>query len=137
MKPSTKKFASSLFGKSEIQNRIAINAVKMIIGDIVTLYKEFRKAKGLGALFFNPVSPENSTYLDIEDIKNDMILAEEIMDDELKQTLQKLLNVIDKEQDTTNAVVVLLDSSALSIHLVDLNTTEEVINEVADAVIRD
>jgi hypothetical protein len=109
----------------------------MIIGDIVTLYEEFKKAEGLGALFFNPSVPENSTYLNIEDIKNDIILAEEIMDNDLKDTLKKLLNVIDKERDTNNAVVVLLDSHALSIHLVDLNTTEETINELANAAFRD
>jgi len=53
----TKKFASSLFGKSEFQNRMALNTVKLILNDINVLYKEYRTHAGPGVLFFNPDSP--------------------------------------------------------------------------------
>lgn len=134
---STSKLAHSIFGKSEIQNRIALNAVKMIVGDIVTLYQEFRKADGAGALFFNPAEPEASTYMTIPDIRNDIILAEEILDDDLKEFLNKLLNVVDKEKDNDVAVVVLVDKNSMSIRLIDLNLAEERINELANAISRD
>lgn len=135
-KNSAKQLASKLFSKSEIQNKIALNTVKMIVGDIVTLYEEFRKTEGLGALFFNPSKPENSTYMSVAEIKTDIILAEEIMNDELKDFLHKLLNIIDKEQESKKSIVVLVTSESMSIHLVDLNTAEEHIKDLADAVSR-
>lgn len=131
------KLAHNIFGKSEVQNRIAVNAVKMIVGDIVTLYQEFRKAEGLGALFFNPAQPEASTYMTVPDIRNDITLAEEILDEDLKDFLTKVMNVIHKEQDNNIAVVVLVDRNAMSIRLIDLNVAEDRINELANAVSRD
>lgn len=106
----------------------------MIVGDIVTLYDEFKKAEGLGALFFNPSEPEASTYLTIEQIKKDIILAEEILDNDLKDFLTKLLNVIDKEQNNKVAVVVMLNSLSFSIHLIDLNAAEDRLNDFANAI---
>lgn len=133
----SQELASKIFSKSELQNKIAINTVKLIIGDIVTLYNEFRKAEGAGALFFNPMAPENSTYMPVKDIKNDIILAEEIMDNDLKSFLEKLLNIVDKKQDDNEAIVVMINNRSMSIHLVDLNTVEDQINELVDAFSRD
>lgn len=131
------ELAKKIFSKSELQNQIAVNVVKMIVGDIVTLYEEFRQAEGLGALFFNPVAPENSSYMTIKDIKTDIILAEEIMDDDLKEFLKKLLNIVDKEQDNKQAIVVLVNNQTMSIHLIDLNSVETQIKELVDAFSRD
>ena len=131
------QLASKIFSKSEVQNRIAVNTVKMIVGDMVTLYQEFRKAEGLGALFFNPDAPENSHYMPVEDIKTDIILAEEILDNDLRDFLRQLLSVIDKEQDSNSAVVVLINSRGMSTHLIDLNTVESKIDELANAFSRD
>jgi hypothetical protein len=131
------ELAKKIFSKSELQNQIAVNVVKMIVGDIVTLYEEFRQAEGLGALFFNPVAPENSSYMTIKDIKTDIILAEEIMDDDLKDFLKKLLNIVDKEQDNKQAIVVLVNNQTMSIHLIDLNSVETQIKELVDAFSRD
>ena len=133
----SQKLASKIFSKSELQNKIAVSTVKLIIGDIVTLYSEFRKAEGAGALFFNPLAPENSTYMPISDIRNDIILAEEIMDNELKGFLEKLLNIVDKKQDDNEAIVVMINNHTMSIHLVDLNSVEDQINELVDAFSRD
>ena len=41
----TKALGQKLFGKSEVQDKISKNALKIILGDIVTLYSEFRTAK--------------------------------------------------------------------------------------------
>jgi len=129
--------AKKIFSKSEVQNQIAVNVVKMIVGDIVTLYEEFRSAEGLGALFFNPIAPENSSYMTIKDIKNDIILAEEIMDEDLKDFLKKLLNIVDKEQDNKQAIVILINNQTMSIHLIDLNSVDTQIKELVDALSRD
>jgi hypothetical protein len=134
---NSERLANKLFSKSEVQNKIAANTVKMIVGDIVTLYQEFRKAEGLGALFFNPVSPENSNYMTIKDIKNDIILSEELMDDDLRDFLRKILKVVEKEQHEDKAIVVMVNNQTMSIHLIDLNTVDVHIKELVDAFSRD
>jgi len=65
----TKQAFKSIFGFSEIQNRIALNTIKMIVGDMVTLYTEFKTNEGAGALFFVPSQPEASRYVTVADIK--------------------------------------------------------------------
>lgn len=136
-KNTVEKLAKAIFGKSEVQNRVALNAVKMIVGDIATLYSEFRKTEGLGALFFNPASPDCSQFMTLKDIHTDVILAEEIMDDYLKDFLNKLINVINKEAESEKPVVVMVDETAMSVHVIDLNLADERINEVVDAISRD
>jgi hypothetical protein len=134
---NSERLASKLFSKSEVQNKIAVNTVKMIVGDIVTLYQEFRKAEGLGALFFNPVTPENSSYMTIKDVQNDIVLAEELMDDDLRDFLKKILRVIEDEQEQETAIVVLIKNQTMSIHIIDLNTVDTQIKELVDAFSRD
>lgn len=134
---NSEHLASKLFSKSEVQNKIAVNTVKMIVGDIVTLYQEFRKAEGLGALFFNPVTPENSSYMTIKDVQNDIVLAEELMDDDLRDFLKKILRVIEDEQEQETAIVVLINNQTMSIHIIDLNTVDVQIKELVDAFSRD
>lgn len=122
-----KRLAQSLFSKSEVQNRISMNAVKMIIGDVVTLYTEFRNAEGIGALFFNPQRPDDSQYMTISDIHKDVALAEELMNNELSEFLKKLINLIQKEQENDFPIVVMLDQSGMSVHVIDLNLAEEML----------
>ncbi len=128
------RLAKAIFGKNEVQNRIALSAVKLIIGDIATLYTEFRKTEGLGALFFNPVNPECSNYMALKDIYKDVALAEEIMDDCLKEFLNKLINIINKEADSEQPIIVMVDDMSMSVHVVDFNAAEKRVNEVVDAV---
>lgn len=134
---NSERLASKLFSKSEVQNKIAVNTVKMIVGDIVTLYQEFRKAEGLGALFFNPITPENSSYMTIKDVQNDIVLAEELMDDDLRDFLKKILRVIEDEQEQETAIVILINNQTMSIHIIDLNTVDVQIKELVDAFSRD
>ena len=133
-KNTVERLARAIFGKNEVQNRIAINAVKMIVGDITTLYEEFRKTEGLGALFFNPANPECSHFMTLKDIHTDVILAEEIMDDYLKDFLNKLISVINKEAESKQPIVVMVDEMSMSVHVIDLNSAEERINEVVNAI---
>lgn len=124
-----RRLANSLFSKSEVQNRISLNAVKMIIGDVVTLYTEFRKADGIGALFFNPQRPDDSQYLTLSDIHKDIALAEELMNEELSDFLKKLVNLIQAESENESPIVVMIDQSGMSVHVVDLNLAEEMITQ--------
>lgn len=127
------QLAKQIFGKSEVQNRIALNTVKMIVGDVVTLYAEFRKAEGLGALFFNPKAPDKSQYMTIKDIQNDISLAEEILNGDLKDFLLKLINIINREEENSKPVVVMIDNSTMSIHVIDPEKAQERINEFSNA----
>ena len=127
-----KALESKLFNKSEVQNRISKNALKIILGDMITLYNEFRNASGLGALFFNTMSPLNSLYMTTKEIYNDIVLAEELMDSDTKEFLQKTLNVIEKNSDNTTPVVVMVDTQGMSIHLLDLDAISERIDQQAE-----
>lgn len=130
---ASEKLASTLFGASEVKNRIAMNAVKMIVGDIATLYNEFKTAEGAGALLFNPEFPEKSQYMALRDIQRDLALAEELMDDALKQFLQKVQTLVVKESSTDKPIVVMITSESMSVHVIDLNETEERLKEAYDA----
>lgn len=132
-----KRLGQSLFGKSEVKNRISKNAVELIVGDMVTLYKEFRSAEGLGALFFNTTEPLNSLYMTTKEIYNDIVLAEELMDADTKDFLTKILNLIEKNENNDTPVVVMLDATGMSVHLLDLDMIKEHIEKQArDALLQ-
>jgi hypothetical protein len=130
----TKALGQKLFGKSEVQDKISKNALKIILGDIVTLYSEFRTAKGLGALFFNTTAPSNSLYMTIKDIYNDIIVAEELIDPDTKQFLQSVLNIVEKNSDNTTPIVVMVDAKGLSVHLLDLDAINDNIERHAQDI---
>ena len=130
---ASQKLASTLFGESEVKNKIAMSAVKMIIGDIVTLYNEFKTAEGAGALLFNPQFPEKSQYMALRDIQRDLALAEELMDTDLQKFLQKVQTIVVKESSTEKPIVVMITSESMSVHVIDLNETEERLKEAYDA----
>ena len=132
-----KRLGKSLFGKSEVKNRISKNAVELIVGDIVTLYKEFRSAQGLGALFFNTTEPLHSLDMTTKEIYNDIVLAEELMDADTKDFLTKILNLIEKNENNDTPVVVMLDATGMSVHLLDLDMIKEHIEKQArDALLQ-
>ena len=135
--PDFKKVAEqlrqNLFAGGEAKRRMASNVVRMIIGDIITLYEEFRSHKGKGALFFNTSDSEKSQYLSVDEIKIDMALAEEMMNKELATFFEKLLKVIEKESESKDPVVVMLDIHGMSIHVLDKNKIDEVLEEAVDA----
>lgn len=135
---NVKRLTETLFGASEVKTRIGLNAAKMIAGDIVTLYGEFKKASGNGILCFNPFKPDKSTYLTKQDIQRDIALAEEMCDEVTAEFLRKTSNVIEKTAERESAAaVMLLNDTGATLHIVDLNETEERLNKLADASSRD
>ena len=132
------KLAKNLFGKSEVKNRIGLNAAKMITGDIVTLYQEFRKASGAGALCFNPTKPDKSIYMTVSDLKVDMALAEEMCDSETAAFLAKAIELVHKvSADEDKALVLLTSNYGISAHVVDLEQANSRLDGIADAASRD
>jgi len=130
---AAQKLSNVLFGRDEVKNRVALNTVKMIIGDIVTLYNEFKTAEGAGALVFNPQSPEKSQYMPLRDIQRDLILAEEAMDDDLKRFFEKVQSIVVKESGTEKPIVIMVTEESMSVHVIDINQTEERLKEALDA----
>jgi len=130
---AVQKLSNVLFGRDEVKNRIALSAVKMIIGDIVTLYNEFKTAEGAGALVFNPHSPEKSLYMPLREIQRDLILAEEAMDNNLKKFFEKVQSIVVKESGTEKPIVIMVTEDSMSVHVIDINQTEERLKEALDA----
>jgi hypothetical protein len=132
------QLAKNLFGKSEVKNRIGLNTAKMITGDIVTLYQEFRKASGEGALCFNPAKPEQSIYMTVSDLKTDMALAEEMCDAETAAFLSQAIELVQKVSSDENKALILLTSRyGISAHVVDLDEANSRLDGMADAASRD
>lgn len=125
-----------LFSKSEVKNRISSSALKLILSDIVTLYGEFKKAEGAGALFFNPSYSDQSQYLTISEIKKDIILSEEMLNTKLCKFLTDLINIIEKEEDSNKPVVVMVDNTGMSAHVIDLEKASLAIDEEAKNALR-
>ena len=117
----------NLFSGSETKKRMAANVARMIIGDTITLHDEFKTYKGDGALFFNTSNAEASQFLTVKDIQIDMALAEEMMNKDLATFFKKLIKVIEKEKD--DPIVVMLDITGMSIHVLDKNKIDEVLEE--------
>jgi hypothetical protein len=136
--PDLNKIASqlknSLFAGDEFKKRMASNVVRMIVGDITTLYSEFKANEGAGALFFNPSNPTASQYLALTDIYKDRALAEEMLHDDLAKFLDKLANIVTKQSDSNLPVVVMVHPTGMSIHILDTDKVDEVLEEhVKDA----
>jgi len=125
----TKQAFKNVFGFSEIQNRIALSTVKMIVSDIVTLYSEFKNNEGSGALFFIPSNPKCSRYVTLSDIRKDVILSEELMDKHLTEFLRKLANIVEKNENEEKPIVVLVTDTGMSIHIVN---PDEVSDNITD-----
>jgi len=132
------KLAKDLFGKSEVKNRIGLNTAKMITGDIVTLYQEFRKASGAGALCFNPAKPDQSVYMTVADLKTDMALAEEMCDADTAKFLSGAIGLVQKVGSKEDKALVLLASRyGISAHVIDLDEANSRLDGIADAASRD
>ena len=102
-----------------------METLKSIIGDIVILYQEFRKAKGPGSLVFSTISSEQGVYLTPEDIRIDIAMAQEMCDDGMGVYLNDLLGKVSKfEYDEDKAVITLLTDKGMSTHVLDLNDAE-------------
>jgi hypothetical protein len=128
-----KDFTTSVFGIGETQRRMAKSAVKMIIGDMVTLHDEFKKYRGTGALFFTPHDPLNSSYVTLQELVNDKSVAEEMCDENIARFLDTLIKLLQKHEGKSQPIVVLCNDVGFSVHVLDLNEADERIDKVADA----
>jgi hypothetical protein len=131
---TAKKLAATIFGTDEIKNRVAKSTMKLLLSDIATLSAEFAAAKGDGALFFNPSKPSQSQYMTLKDIQTDVARAEEFCDAPMAEFLKKLMNLVQKEDVKKNPVIVMASYSGLTVHQIDLDSIDERIEQLVDAV---
>ena len=121
----------NLFSGSETKRRMANNVVRMIIGDVATLYEEFRTHEGDGALFFNPSNPDHSQFLTLTDIQNDIALAQEVLDEDLVSFLTKLQNVVKRESGSGEPIVVMVSQHGMTVHVLDRTKIDEILESSA------
>lgn len=130
-----KLLKKKLFGESEVNSRIAAGILRTILADITRLYFENVKARGKGLLVFNPENPESSSYLTVDDILNDIALAQEACNPKLEKMLRDTLALIDKEFDNKLPIIAMIQSDSINIHIIDPEETDEKINKLVNGLI--
>ena len=124
-----------LFGESEVNSRIAAGILRTILADITRLYFENVKARGKGILVFNPENPEASSYLTVDDILNDIALAQEACNPKLEKMLRETLSLIDKEFENELPIIAMIQNDSINIHIIDPEQTDEKINKMVNGLI--
>ncbi len=131
MREEAKALAKKIFGNKKEKDKFATTTASLIVGDMITLYAEFKKARGAGALFMNPECPEQSVYLTLKEIHNDVSVAEEFGNNELVDVLKRLINVAQNSGED-DAVIVTVDSNVLSAHVLNMTKSKEQLNNFAE-----
>ena len=124
----TDELSAVLFGKGEVNDRVAKNSLKMIVGDMRAVYQEYVKVEGKGALFYNTINADFSTFMALKDIAGDKDLARTNGDEELHDFLEKLEKCVAEEDPWDKAIIVLLTNDGMSLHLLDLDEAAEKID---------
>ena len=120
-----------LFGKGYASDKIAENTLKMIVGDMRAVYQEYVKIEGKGALFYNTINADFSTFMTLEDIRGDKQTATDHNDANLHDFLEKLEECVMKEEPFEKAIIVLLTADGMSLRLLDLDQATERISDAA------
>jgi len=129
------KKIQALFKGSEMERRLSAGVVRTIVSDMIRLYFENKAARGKGCLIFNPENPTASKYITKHDIEQDLSIAQEAMDDNFTELFEKVIKVIDKEDNNEIAIVVLITDEGLNIHLLDAEEANKRIDEAASNLI--
>lgn len=125
----------NLFGGNETERMISAGVVRTILSDMTRLYFENRAAMGEGILVFNPENPEASKYLTKTDLENDLAVAQEGMDDKAEALFSKIIRVIEKESDSDLALIAMVQSTEICVHLVDPVEANKKIDELSNSLI--
>jgi hypothetical protein len=125
----------NLFSGNESERMISAGVVRTILSDMTRLYFENRAARGKGILVFNPGSPGDSSYLTLTQVENDLALAQESMDKDLEELFHKVVKVIEKESESDLALVAMVQSREIAIHLIDPVEANKKIDEYSNSLI--
>lgn len=125
----------NLFGGNETERMISAGVVRTILSDITRLYFENRRAMGEGILIFNPEDPERSKYLTKNDLENDLAVAQEGMDEKAEALFSKVITVIEKESGSDLALIAMVQSNEIAIHLIDPIEANKKVDELSNSLI--
>jgi hypothetical protein len=124
-----------LFKGNEVENKIAAGVLRTILSDITRLYFENKKVKGKGILVFNPEDPEKSRYITTSDLEDDIAVAQEAMNEQFSDSLQKIVKLVEKESDSDLALIAMIQPGGIAIHMVDSKEANQRIDELANGLI--
>lgn len=124
----------NLFGGNETERMISAGVVRTILSDMTRLYFENRRAKGEGILVFNLENPETSRYLTKTDLENDLAVAQEGMDERAEALFSKVIRVIEKESGSDLALIAMVQSDEIAIHLIDPKEANKKIDEYSNGL---
>jgi|TARA_R110000803_G_scaffold105338_2_gene173552 hypothetical protein len=125
------KKLQQLFQGNETERMLSASVVRTILSDMIRLYFENRAALGKGCLVFNPEEPEKSKYITKEQLEQDLSIAQEAMDSEITEMFEKILKVIEKEDNDETAIFSMIDENGMHMHLIDAEEANKRIDEAA------
>lgn len=129
------ELAKALFVGSEVENRIAAGVLRTILSDITRVYFESVETFGKGILVFNPEDPERSKFMSIKDMENDIALAQEVMNQDVVDVLERVIKCVEKESKSDVALVAMVQSTGISIHLIDSDIANERLDSIVNGLI--
>jgi len=124
-----------LFGGNQVENKIAAGVMRTILSDITRLYFENKQVRGKGVLVFNPEEPEKSRFMAVEDLENDLSVAQEAMNTQMTDMLKKVIKVVEKESESDIAIIAMIQLDGIAIHLIDSEEANKRINEMSSGLI--
>jgi len=91
---------------------------------------------GKGILVFNPEQPDKSRYVTTNDIEDDIALAQEACSDSLVESLEMVLKVIEKEEESDIALVATISElGTIAIYPIDPDEINKIIDELSNGFI--
>jgi hypothetical protein len=120
---------------TEAERRLSAGVFRSIISDMITLYGENRKYKGKGILVFNPSEPTASKYCTISDLEGDLSIAQEAMTSSLEEMFQKVINFVEKEDQSGLALVAFYEDEHLELMRLDPEYANEQIDSATNGLI--
>jgi len=129
------RLVKNLFSGSETENMIAAGVVRTILSDVTRLYFENKRAKGKGILVFNPEDPENSKYMTVRDLEDDLSVAQEAMEDQTSEMFKRVINFIEAEHDSDLALLAMIQPNEICLHMLDPVEVNKKIDEYSHGLI--
>lgn len=132
---SAYQLVKNLFSGTETENMIAAGVVRTILSDVTRLYFENKRAKGKGILVFNPEDPENSKYMTVQNLEDDLSVAQEAMDSQTSEMFKRVINFIESEHESDLALLAMIQPNEICLHLLDPVEVNKKIDEYSNGLI--
>ena len=71
----------------------------------------------------------------ISNIEDDISIAQEQLNTELSDSLQKIIKLIEKESDSDLALIAMIQPTGIAVHILDTKEANQRIDEIANGLI--